>query len=324
MSKHRLLARLGAVLFLSALPAVTSAQNPDYPNKPVRMVVQYSPGGLPDLVGRVIAGSLSERLGQSFYVENRLGANGVIATENVATSAPDGYSLLLTSDGPIVIMPHLRSGGVDPLKALVPVNLAASTAFVLIASPGLNVSTLEDVVRLSKTRGLTIGSAGIGSQHHLAAELLKSRANIELLHVPYKGFGDAIRDVVGGRIDLLFGGVPVAAPFIENKQVVPIAVTSTKRSPKLSSVPTFIESGYPDFEILAWFGIMAPTGTPDPTLNRLGQAISVSLKSPDVIQQMDKVGAEILNGDAEMFASRIQKDFTRWSDLIRKTGLKLK
>lgn len=314
---------LGIAVLLNAFPAATKAQDEAYPTKPVRMVVQYSPGGVPDLVGRIIAKSLSQKFNQNFYVENRLGANGVIATDNVASSDPDGYSLLVSSDGPIEIMPLLRTDHIDPQKALVPINISATTAFVLIASPKSNISTLEDVIRLARTKTLTIGSAGVGSQHHLAAELLKSRAKIDLVHVPYKGFGDAIHDLIAGRIDLLFGGVPVAAPFIASKNAIPIAVTSAKRSPRLPSVPTMVEKGFMGFEVEAWFGVMAPKGTPQPIIRRLSEAISQALASPEVVNQMDKIGVDIVNGDEKVFAQRIKMDTERWSELVKKIGLKL-
>jgi tripartite-type tricarboxylate transporter receptor subunit TctC len=183
-----------------------------------------------------LAESLSQRLKQSFFVENRTGANGMIASENVASSPADGYTLLLASDGPIVIMPLLKPGG-DVSKRLIPVNLTAESSFVLMARPDLNVKTLSDVVALAKKEKLTFGSAGVGSQHHLAGELLKSRAGIDLIHVPYKGSAEAMGDLVGKRIDLLFGGVPPSLPFITANQVRAIAVTSDVRSRKLPEVP---------------------------------------------------------------------------------------
>jgi tripartite-type tricarboxylate transporter receptor subunit TctC len=290
-----------------------------YPNRTVRIISPYAAGGTPDTVARIVAEQLTQRLDRNFVVENRTGANGTIASEYVASGPADGYTLLLASDGPIVIMPLLRPGN-DPLKRLVPVNLVGESAFVLLARTDLPVKTLDDVIKLAKQRRLSFGSAGVGSQHHLAGELLKSRAAIDLVHVPYKGSAEALTDLVGKRIDLLFGGIPPSLPFIKAGSVRPIAVTSEVRSSELPDVPTFAELGFPGYKVAFWAGIMAPAGTPVPIINKLDEAITTSLNSAAVLARFRQIGVDPLNIGPDGFAKRLQSDKTMWSALISQTG----
>jgi tripartite-type tricarboxylate transporter receptor subunit TctC len=316
--------RLFLCAFLIALAAMQSPVFADdiYPNRPVRIVVPYSSGGSPDTVARVLAKQLSTHLNQSFFVDDKPGANGLVASDIVASAPPDGYTLLLGSDGPIVIMPLLRRES-DPLERLTPVNLTAESAFVLMARLDLGVHDLKDVIALAKKKSLTFGSAGVGSQHHLAGELLKSRAGIDLVHVPYKGFADAVTDLMGKRIDLAFGGIPPALPYIVADKVLPIAVTSETRSKKLPSVPTFVEEGIPHYKVAFWVGVMAPKGTPQPIIDKLNDAIVEVVKSPEVAASFDKLGIDTINAGPAGFSKRLQSDKTMWGDLIKQTGLKI-
>jgi tripartite-type tricarboxylate transporter receptor subunit TctC len=226
-------------LILLAFQGGASYADDNYPSQAIRIVASYAPGGTPDTVARIIAEQLSLQFKQSVFVENRPGANGAIASENVASSPADGYSLLLASDGPVVIMPLLKKGSADPLTRLVPVNLTAESAFVLMARKNLKATDLKTLIDLAKAEKLTYGSAGVGSQHHLAGELLKSRAGIDLIHVPYKGAAEVLADLMGQRLDLGFGGVPPSTPYIAGGNVRPIAVTSEVRNQKIPAVPTF-------------------------------------------------------------------------------------
>jgi tripartite-type tricarboxylate transporter receptor subunit TctC len=306
---------------LSALLAGAPAHaEDDYPNRPVRIISPYAAGGTPDIVARALAEQLTQRLKQNFIVENRTGANGTIASESVATSSPDGYTLLLASDGPIVIMPLLHPGE-DPLKRLVPVNLSAESAFVLMARTDLGVQTLADVIALARKQPLTFGSAGVGSQHHLAGELFKSRAGLNLVHVPYKGSTEALADLVGKRIDLMFGGIPPALPFIAAHSVQPIAVTSEKRSDKLPNIPTFAEDGFPGYRVVFWAGIMAPAGTPQPVIDKLNETISAALKSPEIVARFAQIGADPVNAGPADFAKRLESDRSTWGALVKQAGL---
>ncbi len=292
-----------------------------YPARPVRIVSPYAAGGTPDTVARVVAEHLTRRLKQSVFVENRTGANGAIASENVASSPADGYTLLLASDGPIVIMPLLKPSE-DVFKRLTPINLTAESSFVLMARTDLPVRTLADVIALAKKERLTFGSAGVGSQHHLAAELLKSRAGIDLTHIPYKGSAEALTDLVGNRIDLLFGGIPPSLAFIVAGQVRPIAVTSEKRSDKLPDVPSVAEQGFPGYKVAFWAGLMAPAATPPAIINRLNETISDIARSPEVKARFEKIGVEILNLGPAEFTERLRDDRKMWGDLIQQSGLR--
>jgi tripartite-type tricarboxylate transporter receptor subunit TctC len=303
---------------LGALPQAYAGD--DYPSHPVRIISPYAAGGTPDIVARALAEQLSERLKQSFIVENRTGANGTIASESVASAAPDGYTLLLASDGPIVIMPLMHHGE-DPLRKLVPVNLAAESAFVLMARTDLGVHTLADLIALAKKQPLTFGSAGVGSQHHLAGELLKSRASINLVHVPYKGSTEALADLVGKRIDLMFGGIPPSLPFITAHSVTPIAVTSLKRNAQLPDVPTIAEEGFPGYRVAFWAGIMAPARTPRPVIDKLDATVSDALKSADVVGRFSKIGADIVNAGPTGFTERLESDQATWNAVIQQAGL---
>ncbi len=308
-----------------ALLAVFLMQGPahaddDYPSRPVRIISPYAAGGTPDIVARALAEQLTLRLKQNFYVENRTGANGTIASESVAASPPDGYTLLLASDGPIVIMPLLHHDE-DPLRRLIPVNLSAESAFVLMARTDLGVRTLQDVIALARKQPLTFGSAGVGSQHHLAGELFKSRAALNLVHVPYKGSTEALGDLVGKRIDLMFGGIPPSLAFIAAHSVQPIAVTSETRSDKLPDIPTFAEEGFPGYRVVFWAGIMAPAGTPEPIVNKLNTAISAALKAPEIVARFEKIGVDPVNTGPAGFAKRLESDRATWGALIRQAGL---
>lgn len=315
-------AYLSVVLLTTGLYQTPVHAEDSYPSRSVRIISPYAAGGTPDTVARLLAEQLTIRLKQSFIVENRTGANGTIASDNVASSPADGYTLLLASDGPVVITPLLRAGS-DPLKRLTPVNLTAESAFVLMARTDLPVKTLDDVIQLAKTERLTFGSAGVGSQHHLAGELLKSRAGIELVHVPYKGSAEALTDLVGKRIDLLFGGIPPSSPYIQAGTVRAIAVTSDVRSNKLPSVPTFEESGFPGYKVAFWAGIMAPMGTPLRVINTLNDAITAAVKSPEFTARLEKIGADPVNLGPADFAERLKSDSAVWGALIRQTGLKM-
>jgi tripartite-type tricarboxylate transporter receptor subunit TctC len=270
-----------AIVLGSVITQRLSHADRGYPTRPVRIVVSYSADGTPDAVARLLADQLTQRMKQTFFVENRPGANGTIASEIVATSLADGYVLLLASDGPIVITPLLR-GGENPLMRLIPINLTGESAFVLMARPDLEVENLADVIALAKKDKLTFGSAGLGSQHHLAGELLKSRAGIDLVHVPYnKGGAEGLADLMAKRIDLMFGRIPPSLPYITAMSVKAIAVTSDTRSSILPSVPTFQEMGFPGYKVAFWVGLMAPTGTPDDVINELNNVIGAAVKSPE-------------------------------------------
>jgi tripartite-type tricarboxylate transporter receptor subunit TctC len=317
----RLFAIVGFVIIVG-LCHFGAAKADDYPSRPVRIISPYAAGGTPDTIARLLAKQLTKRFNQNFVVENKLGANGTIASDTVATAPADGYTLLLASDGPIIITPLIRPVP-DPLARLVPINLVGESAFVLMARTDLPVRTLADVIALAKKQRLTFGSAGVGSQHHLAGELLKARASIDLMHIPYKGSAEALTDLVGKRIDLLFGGIPPSVPFIQAGTVRPIAVTSETRSAKLPDVPTIAELGFPGYRVAFWAGLMAPAGTPQTVITKLNSAASEAVKSPEMMAQLQRLGVDPLNYGPKRFRERLASDKGQWSKVIEQAGLRL-
>jgi tripartite-type tricarboxylate transporter receptor subunit TctC len=308
---------------LAGLTYLPSAQAEEYPSRPVRIISPYGAGGTPDTIARLLAKKLTQRFNNNFVVENKTGANGTIASDMVAASAPDGYTLLLASDGPIIITPLMRPVG-NPLDKLTPINLIGESAFVLMARTDLPVRTLADVIALAKKQQLTFGSAGVGSQHHLAGELLKTRASINLTHVPYKGAVEALADLVGKRIDLMFGGIPPSLPFIRAGTVRAIAATSTTRSNKLPDVPTIAEAGFPGYRVAFWVGLMAPAGTPESVVAKLNTAVSEAVKSPETAAKFEQLGIDPLNYGPKRFKERLASDKDLWRKVIEQAGLSLK
>jgi tripartite-type tricarboxylate transporter receptor subunit TctC len=318
---RRAIAIIGLVILVS-LGHFATAKADDYPSRPVRIISPYAAGGTPDTIARLLAKQLTNRLHQNFVVENKLGANGTIASDTVAAAAADGYTLLLASDGPIIITPLIRPVA-DPLDKLVPINLVGESAFVLMARTDLPVRTLADVIALAKKQRLTFGSAGVGSQHHLAGELLKARAKINLEHIPYKGSAEALTDLVGKRIDLLFGGIPPSLPFIQAGTVRAIAVTSKTRTNKLPNIPTIAELGFPGYRVAFWAGLMAPAGTPETVITKLNSAVSEAIKSPEMMGQLERLGVDPLNYGPKRFRERLGIDKGQWSKVVEQAGLRV-
>jgi tripartite-type tricarboxylate transporter receptor subunit TctC len=269
----------------SAPISAGSALAENYPSHPVRIVVPFPAGGSNDIVARVIAQKLSERNGQSFYVENRGGAGGNIGAEAVANSDPDGYTLLLTAPPPLTINAALyRDLRYDPSTAFAPVGLIASVPIVLAVHPTLGIGNVGELVALAKAKPGTLffGSSGNGSTNHLAGELLKSMTGIDIVHVPYKGAAPAMNDLVAGHIPMMFDNIPAVLPQVKGKNINAIAVAGSKRASALPDVPTVAESGVPGFEASAWFGLVAPAKTSAPVLAKLEADIDAILKLPDV------------------------------------------
>jgi tripartite-type tricarboxylate transporter receptor subunit TctC len=289
----------------------------------VRVVVPFPPGGAPDLVGRTLAHRLSERLGQPFVVENRTGAGGNIAAEAVAKSAPDGYTLLATSDGPLVINPSVYpSMPFDTLRDFAPISIAASAGLVLMACPSLPVSSLQDVLNLTKSRKLTYASSGYGSSQHVAAELLKDSAMIELTHVPYKGFGAAVGDAISCNVDLIFGAISTGIPHVRSGKLKPIAVTQPKRHAGLPDTPTFGEAGHPGVLIEAYMGLLAPAGTPRPIVDKLYTEVAAILLERETAERLTGAGLDLVRSTPEQYAARIRADLVKYAKLSKALAAK--
>ncbi len=295
----------------------------DYPTRTVRVVVPFPPGGAPDLVGRTLANRLSERLGQPFVVENRTGAGGNIAAEAVAKAAPDGYTLLATSDGPLVINPNVYPNmSFDTLRDFAPISIAASAGLVLMACPSLPVSSLRDVLNLAKSRKLTYASSGYGSSQHVAAELLKDSATIDLTHVPYKGFGAAVGDAINCNVELIFGAISTGIPHIRAGKLKPLAVTQPKRHPGLPDTPTFGEAGHPGVVIEAYMGLLAPAGTPRPIVEKLYIEVNVILLEKQTAERLTGAGLDLVRGTPEQYAARIRADLVKYAKLSKALAAK--
>ncbi|WP_170984773.1 tripartite tricarboxylate transporter substrate binding protein [Roseomonas sp. AR75] len=316
------------VALLAALlaPAAARAQGAgDYPNRPIRLVVPWPPGGPIDLASRPIAQHMQATLGQPVVIENRAGANGTIGAAHVAQAAPDGYTLLVASPGTVSIHPLARGpAGYDPLKLYAPVTQLVSSPSVLVVRKDLPANTLAELVALAKAQPgkLTYGSAGPASINHLSAATLAARAGIELLHVPYQGAAPMINDLIAGRIDMGFMGISVALPLIRNGQARGIAVGNARRATALPDLPTVAET-YPGFQADNWYAILAPAGTPAPILEKLRKAAVAAVEDPQVSQILRNGGTEPAPSESPAAASAMfLEDLERWREAVRAAGLR--
>jgi tripartite-type tricarboxylate transporter receptor subunit TctC len=294
-----------------------------YPARAVKVVIPFPPGGAPDLVGRTIASRLSERLGQPFVVENRSGAGGNIAAEAVAKSPPDGHTLLATSDGPLVINPNVyASVPFDPLRDFAPISLTASIGLVLMSCPSVHITNTKELVASASSRTLTFASSGFGSSQHLAGEMLKAAAGIDLTHVPYKGFAPAVIDAMACHVDLIFGAISTGLPHIRSGTLKAVAVTLARRHPALPATPSFAEDGYPGVAIEAYFGMLAPAGTPRAIIERLHSEVVTILKEDDTAARLSGAGLEMVGSSPEEFAARIRTDLEKFAKVAKSLGTK--
>jgi tripartite-type tricarboxylate transporter receptor subunit TctC len=298
----------------------------NYPSRPVKIVVPFPAGGSNDIVARALAQKLSERTGQSFYVENRGGAGGNIGAEAVASADPDGYTLLLTAPPPLTINAALyKELRYDPANAFAPVALIASVPIVLAVNPSVEAKNVNELVALAKAKpgSLSFGSSGNGSTNHLAGELLKSMTGIDILHIPYKGAAPAMNDLVAGHIPMMFDNMPAVLAQVKGKSINAIAVAGAKRASAMPDVPTVAESGVPGFEASSWFGLVAPATTPAPVLAKLEDDIAAILKMPDVQKRLDELGAEPGTVSGAAFGKFLADETTKWTKIIRESGAKV-
>ncbi|AOY96820.1 MFS transporter [Cupriavidus sp. USMAA2-4] len=311
-----------AGLLLAPAPAAAS----DYPNKPIRLVVPYPPGGATDVIGRTLAQQLTTALGQQVVVDNRAGAAGNIGAELVAKSPADGYTLLMGALTSHAINAALYKSRVpyDLEKSFAPVAIVGTVPLVFVVNPSVKANTLAQLVELAKAKpgSLTFGSAGNGSPQHLAGELFKRMTGADMLHVPYKGSGPAMTDLMGGQVLSMVETVPAAQSFIKSGKIRALAVTSGERVSTLPDVPTAAEAGLKDFEVSSMFGIVAPAGTPAPVINRLSADLKKILAEPEVKAALLKQGAIAAWTTPAQAGSRIKAEMTRWSAVIRDAGVK--
>ena len=310
-----------AALLLAAAPA--SAQ--DYPSRPITLVVPYAAGGGNDAMARVVADHMSRTLRQQIVIENRGGAGGSIATRQAAKMAPDGYTLVLGGTGTLAVNPTLYANvGYDPRKDFAPVGLIATSALVVLVHPSVPASSIAELIALAKKEPgkLNYASAGTGSGIHLGAELFAHMADVKLTHIPYKGSAPALTDLIGGHVAIYFSSMPPAIGNVKEGKVRALAVTGATRSKIFPELPTVAEAGLPGYEAVLHYGIAAPAGTPRPIVDKLTAALRAALASDEVRQRILADGAEPLPSTPEEYAADIDREETKWSAIVRKSGAK--
>ena len=296
-----------------------------YPAKPIRLVVPFPPGGSTDIVARIVAQKLSDRLGQQVVVENRGGAGGTIGAEAVAKAPPDGYTLVVGTTSTHAVAPSVYGKiGYDPVKDFAPISLIAVTPYLLVVNPSVNVKSLQEFVGYVKARPgkLNYASAGTGSTTHLAMEMLKSAAGLYIVHIPYNGNGPAGTAVIAGQVEILFGSLPAVLPHAKSGRVRPLAVGTPKRSPSLPDVPTVAESGFPGFDASLWLAIMAPAGTPAPIVDRLQKEIHAVIASRDTADALNKSGAEPITSTPAELAAMVKDGVEKYGKVVKQAGVK--
>ena len=305
--------------------ALTAAAAQDYPAKPIRMIIPFPPGGGSDVAGRVVATALSVRFGRQVIVDNRAGAGGIIGSELAANAPRDGYTLLMVSLAHTV-NPWLHDlrGRYHPIKSFAPVAIIAASPVVLVVNPSVPVHSVADLVALAKKQPgkLQYASAGVGSVTHLAGELFKYTARIDMLHVPFKGAGPATLDVVGGHTNLLFGGLLATVPQVRSGKLRALGVGSLKRNPVLPDVPSIAEAGVPGYETVNWFGLVAPAGTPAAVVERLHREVTAVQNLPEVQKQFDADGATVLRMSPAKFGAYMAADMSKWERVVKGAGIK--
>ncbi len=316
--------RIALAVVLASACAVVNAQA--WPSKTVRIVVPFSPGGIADNSARTIADKLGARLGQPVVVENRPGAAGNIGAELVAKSQPDGYTLLLGYDGTIVVNPHIYARpGFDPLRDFAPITKLGDVGVIVVAHPSVPAKDLRELIALAKAKpgSFSYGSAGTGSSAHLACEMLSQRTGTGLVHVPYKGGGQAIADAVGGQIPLACTAVAGSQQFMKTGRLKGLGLSSATRAAGAPDVPTFIESGLPGFVVDSWVGLLAPTGTPRAIIERLQAETAAVLQMPDVRERYSVLGIDPVGNKPEEYAAQIRADLARWGPVVKQANIRI-
>src|SRR4051794_15139158 len=315
------LQRLCVVLALMAVASLP-ARAQDYPTKPVRMIIPFPPGGSNDVVGRLVANGLSARLGQQVFVDNRSGAGGLIGTEVCANAAPDGYTICLISIAHAV-NPALYTLKYDPITSFTPIAILATGPNVLAVNPELPVKTVADLIKLAKEKPgqLDYASAGVGSFQHLGGELFKLTAHVDLVHVPYKGGGPAMQDVIGGHVKIMFSSLIQTTPFIKTGQLIALGTGGAKRNPVLPDVPTIAEAGVPGYVADNWWGLAAPAGLPKPITEKLFAATQAALKAPELQAAFDREGAATVEMSSAQFADYIKTEIVKWDRVVKEGNI---
>ncbi len=308
-------------IMLAALAQPVLAQN--YPNKAIRFIVGFAPGGPNDIVARIVGQKLTESLGVPVTVDNRPGADSMIGTQMAARSAPDGYTITMISASATIHPSVYNNVPYDLIKDFSPITVVATSAFVVIVNPTVPVNSIKALIALAKARPsqLNFASSGMGGSLHLAGELFKSLAHVNMNHVPYKGGAPALNDVIGGQVELMFSPIPIAMPHIKSGRVRALAVTSAKRWPTLPDLPAVAEAGLPGYEATGWYGVVAPANTPGAIVTALNEAIVKVLARPDVEQQFTKLDLEPVGNSPQQMTKHLQTELTKWAKVVRDAKL---
>jgi tripartite-type tricarboxylate transporter receptor subunit TctC len=321
---HRLIPLIGLAALCAAQAAFPQAAK-NYPDKPVRVIIGYSPGGLPDTIARLVGQKLNERWGQQFVVENRPGANGIVAAELVAKASPDGYTLLMTDNSTTAINPFIYSKlPYDAEKDLVPASLTARAPLFLAVHPSIAANSFQELIALIKANPgkFAYGSSGIGSTHHLCMEFLKSSLNLEMTHVPYKGTGQSVPALIGGQVSMVFSGYPTLAAHAKDGRIKLLAINSLKRSELAPNVPAIAET-LPGFDFAPTFGFFAPRGTPGELVARIGSDVAEVVKLPDIVARMKGLGIDPVGSSGAEWAVMLKSDAERYSQAAKVSGAKV-
>ncbi len=321
---QHVIVRIFAGLAAALLPFTAAAQA--YPDKPIRVIVPVPAGGTPDVVARMVAPGLSSLLGQQLVIDNRGGAGSLIGTELAARAVADGYTLFFSSPGPLTILPHLHKKiAYDPIKDFAPISLVCIGPFLLITHPAVPVRTVKDLIALANAEPgkLNYASAGNGTPNHLAMELFKSMAGVNLTHVPYKGAPQAVTDLIGGSVELMFNSIPPALPHIRSGRLKLLAVASVRRSAQLPDVPTISEAGVPGFEAITWFGLLAPAKTPKQIVARLNELVVKVVRAPELKSQFETLGYDAVGGSPDEFAAFIRAESEKYARVVKLSGAKV-
>jgi tripartite-type tricarboxylate transporter receptor subunit TctC len=308
---------------LLAAFVVPSAAQSDYPNRPVRLIIPFPPGGSNDVVGRMIGDQLGKQLGKQVIIDNRAGAGGVIGTDIASKAAPDGYTLLVISLAHAV-NPWLYKLPYDPIKAFAPIGVMGSGPNVVAVNPTLPVNSIKELVALAKSKpgDVQYASAGVGSFQHLGGELFKLEAGVDMLHVPFKGGGPSMIDVIGGHTKVVFSSLVQTTPHLKTGKLKALGVGSKERSKVLPDVPSVAEAGVPSYEAVNWWGIVAPAGTPQPIIDKLHAALTASQDTPEVEKQFASEGAVVVKKSPTEFAAFMVSEMNKWEQVVKKGNIK--
>lgn len=325
MKIKTLMRALAVALSLSVVAGSAAASPGAYPDKPVRVVVGYAPGGATDVIARLVAQKLSTQMGQQFIVDNKAGANGNIAAETVARAAPDGMTLYVAAINNAINPALYNNLSFNFERDFAPVALIATVPNILVVHPSVPAKTVKEFIELAKKKPgeLNFASSGSGSSIHMSGELFKMMTGVDMQHIPYKGSAPAVTDLLGGRVHAMFDNAPSALPNVQNGKLRALAITGARRSEMLPDLPTMVEAGLPGYQVSSWFGLVAPANTPREIINRLSEEVNKAIKTPELRASLAKLGAEPTGSTPEQMRAFVSSETARWAKVVRVSGAKV-